>query len=72
MHIKATIGEIEISPRTKIVVNLVDIGGKDKLDIRTFFQDYTTKEWHATKKGVSFYHTLTPVLIKILNNSLNN
>jgi len=71
MHVKETVGEFDISAKTKVVVSLVDTGTKDKIDIRKFFLNFD-KNWLPTTKGISFHLEQLPIIINILNKALDN
>jgi len=53
MHVKEILGEVVLSPKTKIIVSITEVGEKDKMDIRLNFLNFES-EWKPTKKGISF------------------
>jgi len=66
MHVKETIGELNLSPKTKLLVTIVDTGALDKVDIRTNFLNFDGV-WLPTKKGISIKQTDLPALKELLN-----
>lgn len=50
-----TIGEIQKNSIEKIIATLSEYRGKERIDIRTYFQPDTTDpdKWVATKKGIN-------------------
>jgi len=67
MHVKETIGELLLSPKTKLLITIVDTGVLEKIDIRTNFLNFDGV-WLPTKKGVSFKKSELPIIKNLLNN----
>jgi hypothetical protein len=52
MEIIKKVGEIDFSERKKVIINILNIERKIRLDIRTYFYNQNN-EWIPTKKGVN-------------------
>ena len=71
MRVKESLGEIPISPKTKILVSITEVGNKDKMDIRLNFLNYDG-EWKPTKKGISIPVEQAKPLLEIINKGISN
>jgi len=66
MKIIKEVGEIVFSDRKKIIINILDIEKKIRLDMRTYFYNHNS-EWVPTKKGINLPIENLKDIITLLN-----